>query len=393
MRTYVNEPFVRRRAKLAKIFSWAGLGILAIGMFLSLRADPGVLRVANNNDALVRGVARDRSAIAFWDYNLVSAIADQVRLVPVDGILPTAETVADRSYPLAGDDVTVAVVVSPLSTWFPEAGLTKAQLAQVFSNLQYRWSEVEAGWPATPIKRFGPDSRTATYAAFLDRVMRPVFSDEAEFRLTGPANANYRWMILGSFACLILGFIAANLGGYNMRRFGRSPRPDERLAQQLKGFDDRYQLYAWVLPAPYVFVGPSGIYTIALREQAGKATNIGDKWTQPFSLARLFLAFSNEGIGNPTADAKQDAQRVQQLLAEHMPDLQVTVQPIVMFTNPRAELELKNPEVPVVTPQGFKALLRQRKREAQLTNQRLEELRRLFVGEQQPVSREAPEAS
>ena len=34
MRTYVNEPFVQRRAKLGQYLSWAGLGILGVGMVL-----------------------------------------------------------------------------------------------------------------------------------------------------------------------------------------------------------------------------------------------------------------------------------------------------------------------------------------------------------------------
>lgn len=380
MRVHINEPFIQRRAKLGQYISWAGLAILAVGMLLSLRSDPGSLRVQGSLDALARTVARDRNAIAFWDFAQAQEAASQVRLLAIDGVQPTAETIANGAYPLIGEGGALAILVSPLNNWIPESGLSKAQVGQIFSNAQYRWSEVDATWPAAAIRRLGPDTRSSAYADFLAVVMTPaVGAENAEVALLGASNPNYRLLLLGSFACLILGFVAANVGGYNTRRFGRSPRPDERLAQALKGFDDRYMLFSWLLPAPYVFAGPSGIYTIALREQAGQATNVGNKWKQPFSIGRMFLAFSNEGIGNPTLDAQQDAQKMQQYLAKHIPDLDVEVQPLVLFTNPKAELDLKNPEVPVLTPQGLKALFRQRKKDARLTAQRLEALQQLFT--------------
>jgi hypothetical protein len=192
-----------------------------------------------------------------------------------------------------------------------------------------------------------------------------------------PEDPNYMWRMAGSLACLALGWIAANLGTYNTRRFGRSPRPDQRLEKELKGFDDRYTLYSWMLPSPYVFAGPSGIYAIALREHGGKLTNTGDKWQQPFSLGRMLMAFSNEGVGNPTVDAQNDARKLQQYLSTHIPELSTEVQPLVLFINPRAELELNNPAVPVITPQGLKALLRQRKKDTRLTPEQLQQIEAL----------------
>lgn len=194
-----------------------------------------------------------------------------------------------------------------------------------------------------------------------------------------PEEPNYSLWILGSFACLIIGFIAANVGGYNMRRFGRSPRPDEKLSRDLKGFDDRYMLFVWMLPSPYVFAGPSGIYTIVARDQGGKVANEGNRWRQPFSFLRLLTAFGQEGLGNPTTESRQEATKMQNYLNTHIPELDVEVQPMVVFLNPTVQLELKNPEVPVVVPKGLKAVLRQRTREKRLDNQTLQELEALFT--------------
>jgi hypothetical protein len=193
-----------------------------------------------------------------------------------------------------------------------------------------------------------------------------------------PSEPNYQLWILGSFGCLILGFIAAQVGGYNMRRFGRSPRPDERLAKELKGFDDRYTLYSWMLPAPYVFAGPSGIYTFAVREQGGKVSNVGDRWKQPFSIGRFLTAFGQEGLGNPTVDAAGDAKKMQAYLDKHLPGEHLEVQPIILFLNPGVDLDLNNPAVPVVMTKSLKGLLRQRSKEKRVSNDTLQALEQLF---------------
>lgn len=198
---------------------------------------------------------------------------------------------------------------------------------------------------------------------------------------SNPANASsYQITLLGSFLCLIVGFIMANVGSYNMRRFGRSPRPDERLARELKGFDDRYVLFSWTSPAAYVFLGPSGIYTFALREQAGKVSNTGNRWKQSGGFLRVLAAFSGEAIGNPTADAIEDAGKVQKFLETHLPDASLEVQPLALFTNPNVQLQLNNPAIPVVQSKGLKALLRQRSKDNRLDNATLQQIEAAFAG-------------
>lgn len=198
---------------------------------------------------------------------------------------------------------------------------------------------------------------------------------------SNPANASsYQITLLGSFACLIAGFILANIGSYNMRRFGRSPRPDERLAKELKGFDDRYVLFTWTLPAAYVFLGPSGVYTFALREQGGKVSNTGNRWKQSGGALRFLAAFSGESIGNPTSDAMEDAAKVQKYLETHVPEATVEVQPLALFTNPNVQLQLANPSIPVVQSKGLKALLRQRSKDFRLDNATLQQIEAAFAG-------------
>ena len=196
-----------------------------------------------------------------------------------------------------------------------------------------------------------------------------------------PTDPSYRLSIMGSFGCLIAGFILANIGSHNMRRFGRSPRPDERLEKELKGFDDRYVLYSWTLPASYVFVGPSGVYTFAVRENTGKINNTGNRWKQSGSPLRFLMMFSGDGVGNPTTDAQEDAGKMQKYIDANLPDLGIEVQPLALFTNPSVQLELSNPAIPVIQPKGLKALLRQRSQNFRLDNPTLQLIEEAFTSE------------
>lgn len=101
-----------------------------------------------------------------------------------------------------------------------------------------------------------------------------------------------------SLIALIAGFVLAQYGNYNLRRYGRSPRPDQIIEESLKGFDDRYHLYAWSLPAQFVLLSPQGLYSFVTRDQTGQITVNGSQWKSKFSLGRALMMFSQEGMGS-----------------------------------------------------------------------------------------------
>ncbi len=159
-------------------------------------------------------------------------------------------------------------------------------------------------------------------------------------------------------AALILGFLMAQYGSYNLRRWGRSPRPDQLLEEGLKGFDDRYHFYVWSLPAPYVLLTPNGVYTFVTRDQTGAVSVKGATWQTRFSLRRLLLLFAQEGLGNPTEEARTQASHLQDWIRSRLPEVAVVVQPAIVFIDPRVQLEVTDPVVPVLEPKGLKKWLR-----------------------------------
>jgi hypothetical protein len=197
------------------------------------------------------------------------------------------------------------------------------------------------------------------------------------------------WVSLGTF---VVGLALAQYGTYNLRRWGRSPRPDEVIEAAMKGFDDRYHYYAWSLPQPYVLLSPNGVYNFVTRDQRGAVSVTGSQWHSKFSLSRLLL-FAQEGLGNPTREALDGAEKLRQWILQHEPDLDAPVQPAIVFIDPRVELTVADPTVPVLQPKDIKKWLRGTGKGAPLSANNYRRLEALFnaqaSGEQHTVAKSA----
>ncbi len=147
-------------------------------------------------------------------------------------------------------------------------------------------------------------ARIAQYASW-GGMLALVLALVASFRVK-PDNPQYRtWLIL-SFAALMLGMIAANVGAYNMRRFVRKPRPEQVIASALKTTDAKYQLFAWYLPSPYVLLTPAGIYVFVVRDVDGEIRYEDGKWKRPFKWTRILNIFGTESLGKPDREALEE---------------------------------------------------------------------------------------
>ena len=172
-----------------------------------------------------------------------------------------------------------------------------------------------------------------------------------------------------SFVCLLLGMLLSNVGLYNANRWVKRPRPDEVLTKTLKGFDQRYYLYNYVMPVNHVLLAPSGLFVIVARNHEGPISYAGGRWRQKFSLLRAF-GLLGEGVGNPIHDAEKDVRKVQKWLTREIPELgEVPIQPVIVFTNEKAELNVQDPPLPVLDAKGLKEHLRKAPKDTLSGNQ------------------------
>ena len=194
-----------------------------------------------------------------------------------------------------------------------------------------------------------------------------------------------------SFAALIVGFITASIGSFFINRFSprRWPhskwmeRPDEAFARVLRGLDDQYALYSWVLPGvAQLLAGPCGLIVFVVRSDKGRIVVQGDRWREPFTFARLLTLFAREGLGNPAREIDEEIKAVQralQAMEEEQPASARRAVPVtgaVAFIHDDLRLEVDNPRVPVLRGPAVVAYVRRTARGANVKNSEMRQFRR-----------------
>ena len=177
-----------------------------------------------------------------------------------------------------------------------------------------------------------------------------------------------------SLITLLLGFILSNVGIYYANRYVRLDRPDAVLAQGLKGLDNRYVLYQFLLPVSQVLCEPGGLTVFVLKPQEGQVLYQQGKWRNKQGWGRLLRWIGQEGLGKPELEVENEVQVLGEWLAERAADLKVPVRGVALFTNPKVELVLDDPPVPAMLPKQVKGWLRKAGKLTPLPNETLDRL-------------------
>ncbi len=193
----------------------------------------------------------------------------------------------------------------------------------------------------------------------------PLFSPQTQIDMT--LYSILPWLILP------LGFIPTLISARMTNLWIRRPRPELVIREGLKGLSNKSVLYNYFhFPSRHVLICPQGVFAIVTRYQDGNFSVNGDQWKTNIPLfSRLLRVMRSEQIGNPTNDAITAAAHVKKLIAPIAPD--VEVQPLIVFVNPRVQLEIADPVVPVVFPYdnmepNLKDFLREGKNTKKLAN-------------------------
>ncbi len=222
-------------------------------------------------------------------------------------------------------------------------------------------------------------ARIAQYASW-GGMLALVLALVASFRVK-PGNPQYRNWLFFSFVMLMIGMVAANVGAYNMRRFVRKPRPEQVIANALKTLDARYQLFAWYLPSPYVLLTPAGLHVFVVRDVDGEVRYRDGKWKRPFKWTRLLNIFGSESLGKPDKDALEEKETMEKFLAEKLPDEEIPVRPVILFTHPRVVLSAEGSPIPAITTKKLKSFVRSEIKSQKLLPQSLQKRLRKVLEE------------
>jgi hypothetical protein len=166
-------------------------------------------------------------------------------------------------------------------------------------------------------------------------------------------------IVLLSYVPLIAGMILFHFGLQQFAKWGRSPRNDELIDTQLRGLGEKHVLihYAPVgkRTIEHMLIHPGGVLTLTAREVPGKVAYDG-RWRRLGTGIGRFFGMGGPQLGNPSAEAQADVAALTSYLAEAQ--LEVEVDGAIVFLNPRVELDVDEPDFPVMNGEGLPAFVR-----------------------------------
>jgi hypothetical protein len=171
-----------------------------------------------------------------------------------------------------------------------------------------------------------------------------------------------------------------SLGQTQLRRWGPRHRQEEQLGQAIRSLDDRYKLYAFLSSSmpDYILVSPAGVHVLIVRQEAGQISCVRDQWSK--SSGSRLLSFFGPSLGNPSADAARQLQKLQRLLAER--GLQdIPTLGLIVFTNPKVQLRVEGCSTTVTRVKELKDVLRRmagKGHNVALTSARIREVQKIF---------------
>ncbi|MDD2921744.1 MAG: hypothetical protein PHQ36_05595 [Anaerolineales bacterium] len=188
-------------------------------------------------------------------------------------------------------------------------------------------------------------------------------------------------LFIYSVACLVVGFIMTQIGMYMGSRWGRSPRPDEKIDAGLKGLHSEFNLYHYASPISHLLVGPSGVWVLLPYHQGGKIAFAKNRWRLSGGgfMQGYMRIFGQESLGRPEIDAEGETQALRKFLAKNMDEADIPeIKPILIFTNDSVELEVGDSSIAAMKLKQLKEFLRQGAKNRALSTSQIEKITALF---------------
>jgi hypothetical protein len=165
-----------------------------------------------------------------------------------------------------------------------------------------------------------------------------------------------------SVICLVIGFIMTQIGMYMGSRWGKSPRPDEKLDAGLKGLHSEFSMYHYSSPVSHLLVGPSGVWVLLPYHQRGSISFEKNRWKMKGGgfLQGYMRIFGQENIGRPELDAENEVKALQKFFAKKLDGANIPeIKPILVFTTDEVELNAGESPVAALKLKQLKEFMRQ----------------------------------
>jgi hypothetical protein len=169
-----------------------------------------------------------------------------------------------------------------------------------------------------------------------------------------------------SIAALLVGFTLTQIGMYMGNRYGRSPRPDEKLDAGLKGLQNEFSMYHYTAPASHLLVGPAGVWVLLPFHQRGQVAFRKNRWKMSGGgfLQSYMRIFGQENLGRPDVELESEVSAVKKFLAKQMNEAEIPeVNAMMVFTSDDVEIDAEDSPVPVMKLKEIKEFFRKKAKE------------------------------
>lgn len=185
-------------------------------------------------------------------------------------------------------------------------------------------------------------------------------------------------LFVWAVGALLLGFTLTQVGMYFGNRWGRSPRPDEKLDSGLKGLHKEFNIYHWTTPVAHLLVGPAGVWVLIPYHQRGQVTYRKNRWKMSGGgfLQNYMRLFGQEGIGRPDLEAESEINSIRKMLAKELEENEIPdINAILVFTTDGVEIEADEAPIPALPIKKLKEFMRNKAKERPITVEELEKVK------------------
>jgi hypothetical protein len=183
-----------------------------------------------------------------------------------------------------------------------------------------------------------------------------------------------------SFGALLVGFIISQVSTYFVTRFGRKPRYDEIIAENLEKMSDDYTFYVYNSPVSMLLVGPHALW-IPTPVVASGEIYYDKKWKQRGGRF-LMKIFGQENLGRPEVEVQSNEKDIRKFLGKHFEGDQLPpIKSILVSLHPKATIgDVDDAPIPIVQTDALRRTIRRddRNAEEEIAREKLDKINQLL---------------
>ena len=184
-------------------------------------------------------------------------------------------------------------------------------------------------------------------------------------------------LFMYSLAALLIGFTLTQIGMYMGNRYGRSPRPDEKLDAGFKGLPNEHVIYHYTTPVSHLLIGPAGIWVIKPYHQRGQVSFKKNRWRISGGgfLQSYMRLFGQEGLGRPDVEIESEIRSLKKYFLKHIDESEIPeINAFMVFTNDNVEIDGEDSPVPAMKLKQVKEFIRQKAKARLLSQEKVGQL-------------------